>query len=131
MGVPTPNESAPSYDELFHDHPVNGHTPSGSTSSYMQVSQDDVELAHNHTSPSPAPAEQESLAQTIAGVFRPKPHTHCEQCDVQTAAREKREAQQTCRALVAATFMVAFICLMILGITVAKATAPTRKGHHD
>lgn len=30
--VLTPDESAPSYDELFADHPVNQHRPSGSSS---------------------------------------------------------------------------------------------------
>ncbi|KAF2263287.1 hypothetical protein CC78DRAFT_581697 [Lojkania enalia] len=138
MGIPTPpRESAPAYDELFHDHPVNGTPPSGSRSApqYSAVPQDDVELEsgqHNHASSSAASQQQpESLAQTIAGVFRPKPHVHCEQCDVQTAARERREAEKHCCAMVAVTFMVGFVCIMVLGIVVANAQIKMKKHMHD
>ncbi|KAF2019860.1 hypothetical protein BU24DRAFT_459487 [Aaosphaeria arxii CBS 175.79] len=132
MGLPflQQQDAAPAYDDVVHDHPVNQFPPSGSNSAYAAVPQDDVELhAHTANQPtaSPGPAQEpETLAQTIAGVFRPKPHVHCEQCDVQLQARERRENERHCCFMVAATFMTAFFCMMILGIVVAK----TMK-HHD
>ncbi|KAF2029174.1 hypothetical protein EK21DRAFT_101377 [Setomelanomma holmii] len=139
MGRPTiPQDAAPAYDAVFGDHPVNQYTPSGSTSSYAAVSQDDdVELhahthEHNHTSASPAPisanAPQESLAQTIAGVFNPKPHVHCEQCDVQMAARQRRENEKHCCNMVATTFMVGFVCVFIFG-TILTSVVYRHKRH--
>ncbi|KAF2184155.1 hypothetical protein K469DRAFT_580505 [Zopfia rhizophila CBS 207.26] len=131
MGNPTtPQESAPAYEDVIHDHPVNQYPPSGSASAYAAVPQDDVELQageHNHTSPSPVPRQPETLVQTIAGVFRPKPHVHCEQCDVQMAARERRANERHCCTMVAATFMVGFVCLLLLGIVVAGSVAKTKK----
>ena len=155
MGLPpTPQEAAPAYEELFEDHPVNQFRPTGSSSAvglqyshiymqrmsnmqkYAQVPQADIELQahehnHNHTSPSPGPPQApESLAQTIAGVFRPRPHTHCEQCDVQLAAREKRANQRHCCTMVAVMFMIAFFCMLLLGIVVTSAvTKAKRHGH--
>ncbi|KAF2660271.1 hypothetical protein K491DRAFT_589368 [Lophiostoma macrostomum CBS 122681] len=132
MGLPTPQDAAPAYDDVFHDHPVNQARPSGSASAYATVPQDDVELQahhhHEHTSPSPAPVE--TIAQTIAGVFRPKPHTHCEACDVQIEAREARANERHCCSMVGATFMVAFVCIMLLGIVIVRSTsAGGSRGH--
>jgi hypothetical protein len=61
-----------------------------------------------------------SLVQTIAGVFKPKPHVHCEQCDVQLAARERREHKKHCCDMVAATFMVFFVCAFIFATILAS-----------
>ncbi|KAF2791602.1 hypothetical protein K505DRAFT_248587 [Melanomma pulvis-pyrius CBS 109.77] len=134
MGLPTtPQEAAPAYDDVFHDHPVNQFQPTGSASGYATVPQDDVELQshHDHTSSSPDPAQPETLIQTLAGVFRPTPHVHCEQCDVQTMARERRENQKHCCAMVAATFMVGFVCLMLLGIIVTSTVAKRNRHGHN
>ncbi|KAF2004041.1 hypothetical protein P154DRAFT_427531 [Amniculicola lignicola CBS 123094] len=124
MGVPTtPAEAAPAYDDVFADHPVNGHPPSGSSRAYSAVPQDDVELqAHTHGEATPGSSigPAESIAQTIAGVFRPKPHVHCDQCDVQLEARERRANEKHCCSMVALTFIAIALCLMILGIVVAK-----------
>ncbi|KAH7113293.1 hypothetical protein B0J11DRAFT_446088 [Dendryphion nanum] len=137
MGLPTsPQDAAPAYNDVFHNHPVNQFPPSGSSSSYRAVPQDDVELlAHecsgNQTSPSPAPGQQnETLAQTIAGVFRPQPHTHCEQCDIQTTAREIRDNERHCCTMTAYTFIIAFFCLMIVGIVAFNAALKSQR-HHD
>lgn len=102
--------------------------------------QDDVELqAHNHnhdhenerenTMPSTAPVE--TLAQTIAGVFRPKPHGHCEQCDVQLAARQRRDNERHCCNMVAATFMTLFVCAMMLGIIITVNVSKQMREKHD
>ncbi|KAF2732588.1 hypothetical protein EJ04DRAFT_440695 [Polyplosphaeria fusca] len=136
MGLPlTPTDSsAPSYDDLYPEHPVNGAPPSGSASAYARLPQhDDIELSapHTHDSPSsPAPQQQEGLVQTLAGVFRPKPHTHCEACDLQTRHREERDQAKHCCAMVAVTFIMAFICAMVLGIVVVGAQARIKERHH-
>ncbi|PSN72192.1 hypothetical protein BS50DRAFT_245814 [Corynespora cassiicola Philippines] len=132
MGLPTdPQDAAPAYDDVFEGYSANPFAASGSTSAYRPVLQDDVELhAHDHHSPSPAPATQpETLAQTIAGVFRQKPHTHCEQCDLQLAARERRANERHCCTMVAATFMVGFAAFVILAVVVSDNMAKTRRHH--
>ncbi|CAO2653854.1 Nn.00g105870.m01.CDS01 [Neocucurbitaria sp. VM-36] len=137
MGNPTtPQEAAPAYDDVFADRPVNGYKPSGSMSAYAAVPQDDdVELhAHDHThnDSSSAPAESssapETFAQTIAGVFRPKPHVHCEQCDVQLAARQRRENEKHCCNMVAATFMTAFVCIFF-GVVLTSSVWAKKHRH--
>ncbi|KAH7091487.1 hypothetical protein FB567DRAFT_275494 [Paraphoma chrysanthemicola] len=140
MGLPTtPQDAAPAYDDVFGDHPVNRYTPSGSASAYAAVPQDeDVELHahahdHSHTTPSPAPGssiapQPESLVQTIAGVFKPKPHVHCEQCDVQMAARQRRENEKHCCNMVAATFMVGFVCAFIFGVILTSIIYRHKRG---
>ncbi|KAF2251616.1 hypothetical protein BU26DRAFT_561431 [Trematosphaeria pertusa] len=139
MGLPTtPQDAAPAYDDVVHDHPVNQFPPSGSSSGYAVVPQDDdLEQnagSHNHTSrgATPAPPQGGSgFSHALTRIFEPKPHTHCEQCDAQQAARERRENERHCCAMVAATFMMAFICTMILGIVVASAMAKARRHMHD
>jgi hypothetical protein len=89
---------------------------------YAAVAQDDdiEQDAHDHRASSPAPAQPESIAQTIASVFRPKPHVHCEICDAQTQARERRENERHCCSMVAWVFIVLFFCAMVLGIVIAN-----------
>ncbi|KAH6864833.1 hypothetical protein BKA58DRAFT_390908 [Alternaria rosae] len=146
MGIPTtPQEAAPAYEEVFHDHPVNRYAPSGSASAYTTVPQTDdhdIELRaephnhdHNHTSssgnPSLSTTNPETLAQTITNFLRPnaEPHTHCEVCDnqVQTEARRRRESEKYCCTMVAATFMVCFICGMLLGIAIVTVSAKKKR----
>ncbi|KAH7366633.1 hypothetical protein BKA66DRAFT_470647 [Pyrenochaeta sp. MPI-SDFR-AT-0127] len=141
MGNPTtPQEAAPAYDDIFDNHPVNRSTPSGSNSGYASVPQDDdVELhAHDHIhqpmSPNPAlnpTSAPETFVQTIAGVLRPKPqpHVHCEQCDVQLAAKQRLENEKHCCNMVAATFMTALVCIFV-GLIVINSVW-SRKNHHD
>jgi hypothetical protein len=102
---------------------------------YAAVPQADVENdadahVHNHDhTTTPAAPQEETLAQTIAGVFKPRPHTHCEVCDALMERRERRNARQQCCITVAATFMILFFCSMILGIVIAKSVA-TAKSHN-
>jgi hypothetical protein len=108
---------------------------------YATVPQDDdVELhahVHNHTPPSTtaSSAQQgpETFVQTIANVLRPKsqPHVHCEACDVQTAARQRRENEKYCCTMVAATFMTLFVCGMLLGVVIVRSAGGKRPGHDD
>ncbi|KAJ4290626.1 hypothetical protein N0V90_010844 [Kalmusia sp. IMI 367209] len=133
MQPPTPQEAAPAYDDVIHLHGQPANNFASSSSGYASIPQNDIENdapAHNHTASTPVP--QETLAQTIAGVFRPKPHVHCEECDKQAERRERRAAERHCCAMVAWVFIVLFICGMILGIVVANtAAARARRGHHD
>ncbi|KAL5366618.1 hypothetical protein BJX96DRAFT_180896 [Aspergillus floccosus] len=50
-----------------------------------------------------------------------QPHVHCKECDRFTHRRQKLHAERFCCAMVAATFMVAFFCTMILGVPIVKA----------
>ncbi|KAL5397334.1 hypothetical protein PMIN06_002698 [Paraphaeosphaeria minitans] len=130
MGMGQPDEAAPAYEDVTHLHgPAHGFAHS-SSSGYVVVPQSDVEHDHGHA-PGAQQQPQESLAQTIAGVFRPKPHVHCEECDRQTERRERRDAKRHCCAMVASVFMVLFLCGMILGIVITNAAARKRIMHHD
>jgi hypothetical protein len=67
--------------------------------------------------------------QTLAGVFKPKSHEHCEQCDIQTTARQRNE--KYCCTMVAATFMALFVCLMLLGIVIVISGEHKKRNRHD
>lgn len=83
MGHQTsPSEAAPAYDRIF-THPTNTHPhPSGSTSGYTTIPQNepDIELAQDRSTP----------------VDSSKPHQHCETCDALTTAREVRANERFC-----------------------------------
>jgi hypothetical protein len=106
---------------------------------YTTVPQsDDVELhAHSHAPPlsEPEPSQgPETFAQTITSILRPKPqaHVHCEACDVQTAARQRRENEKYCCTMVATTFMTFFVvCGMVLGIVIVGAHANAKRVRHE
>lgn len=115
MGHPaTPSEAAPAYDELNFDdeHPVNAHPPSGSISAYATVPQNepDIEMAHNHTAPTPS-----NPPNPFA------PHTHCETCDALTSAREVRANERHCCMWVSVVFMTISVALLLLGIVAIDA----------
>jgi hypothetical protein len=84
---------------------------------YTTVPQVDIEAEnHQHT----VDEESHPLQATIDPT---KPHVHCEVCDHRTERREKRKADKDCCMMVGATFMVAIVCLMLLGIVIAKANS--------
>lgn len=98
---------------------------------YAAVPQADIEHeAPTHTHSSAQEQPQQTLVQTIASVLRPKPHAHCEECDMQTERRERRESERHCCTMVALVFMVLFICGMVLGITIAKMATRRTTMHH-
>ncbi|KAK1762307.1 hypothetical protein QBC33DRAFT_552257 [Phialemonium atrogriseum] len=125
-----PFESAPSYDDLFADHPVNGQPPSGSSEAYTRVPQEDNQEARHHDRHSPneidleASASADTPLRTLSGGS--KPHVHCDACDKIAARRENRGKEMHCCSMVAATFIVAFVCLTIMGSVIAG-----KKYHHD
>lgn len=127
MGLPTSPQDAP---------PAYGHVPSSSRSGYNTVPQeDDLELGssehagHVNNIDDVTPAATESLAQTIAGVFRPKPHVHCEQCDAQLEIKMRRDQEKHCCTMVSTVFIVAFICMMLTGIIATATIARSRRNH--
>lgn len=138
MGLPSPQEAAPAYEDVMHnDHPMSIFTPSASSSAgYTSVPQEDFENVHDehtHRAPSPAPVppqQPETFAQTLAGVFKKPAHAHCEACDKQVEARERRANQRHCCSMVAAVFIALFFCIMILGIVIADEVAKMKNSGH-
>ncbi|KAK2756083.1 hypothetical protein FQN54_005490 [Arachnomyces sp. PD_36] len=120
MGAPTkPNDAAPSYEELFSGHPSNS-TNQQSSGPYTTVPQVDIE-EHDHVEHD---GDEESLPlHSTTIIDGTKPHVHCETCDQRLERREKRRAAKHCCQMVGATFMVAIVCMMMLGIVIARANA--------
>ena len=84
---------------------------------YTTVSQVDLDADdHQHT----VDEESHPLQTTIDPT---KPHVHCEVCDNQSEKREKRKAEKDCCMMVGAVFIVAIVCMMLLGIVIAKANS--------
>jgi hypothetical protein len=88
---------------------------------YAVVEQTDVEQGHHHQSD---PVE---LAPT-AGQDQ---HSHCAECDRQRERRERRESAQRSCGMVAKTFILIALFLMILGVVSVQAWKDVRmnKGH--
>ena len=100
---------------------------------YASVSQDDPDQqlqdqqescqhqGHYHASSSDPEANAESSNGTglrpLPGIS--EPHTHCEACDRIEARRERIASKQHCCSEVAKVFVILFLCLMGLGITIA------------
>ncbi|KAF4762704.1 hypothetical protein N7455_000915 [Penicillium solitum] len=122
MGNSTPIEPAPAYEDLFHER------GSSSRNGYSMVGQTDtieenrVEHGHHlHDVPVPIPAP---IAVTVADDS--VQHTHCAECDRQRERREKREFSQKACGMVAKTFILIFLFMMILGIVIVGAWKDVR-----
>ncbi|KAF2867530.1 hypothetical protein BDV95DRAFT_502978 [Massariosphaeria phaeospora] len=125
-------DAAPAYDDVFADHPVNAGSAVGGADAYAALPQADTAVdmelaagAHNHTHSSASANPHSTAQQSFA------PHTHCAECDVQLAARERRANERRCCGLVAATFMVAFGCAMGLGLAVVLVGGGGRRRGRD
>ncbi|MCJ1385032.1 hypothetical protein MMC17_008150 [Xylographa soralifera] len=112
-------DSAPAYEELYHNHPVNQHPPSGSSSAYAPVPlEDDTQSSGRDESHTPL----QDL--NVMG------HTHCDACEKRQDQRERRQHEKRICGIVAATLMVALICFMILGIVFFDGWFDARKKSH-
>ncbi|KAF2134768.1 hypothetical protein P153DRAFT_279079 [Dothidotthia symphoricarpi CBS 119687] len=121
-------EAAPAYDYVQEEHPMKRFIPSGMTSAYAAVSQEDDVETHAHSNTHDyMPTPPETIAQSVLE-HTMQPHIHCEQCDVRLEARERRANQRHCCKMVAVTFIAVSVCLLILGIIVSSDV--TRKGKH-
>ncbi|CRL25296.1 unnamed protein product [Penicillium camemberti] len=123
MGNSTPIEPAPAYEDLFHERGSssrNGYTMVGQTETIEETR--DVEHAHHlHDVSVPIPAP---IAVTVAD--ESVPHTHCAECDRQRERRERREFSQKACGMVAKTFILIFLFMMILGIVIVGAWKDVR-----
>ena len=77
----------------------------------------DIDHHHHHH------AVDEESHPSSNNIDLTKPHVHCEVCDRQLERREKRNAEKHCCMMVGATFIVAIVCAMLLGIVIAKANS--------
>ncbi|KGO39670.1 hypothetical protein PEX1_044900 [Penicillium expansum] len=111
MGISTPAEPAPAYEDLFHERGSssrNGYAMVGQIDDDTTDAHRDVEQGHHlHTVPAP-------IAVTVAD--EPDQHTHCAECDRQQERRERRESSQKACTMVATTFILISLFLAILGI---------------
>ncbi|KAJ5498595.1 hypothetical protein N7453_007646 [Penicillium expansum] len=85
MGISTPAEPAPAYEDLFHERGSssrNGYAMVGQIDDDTTDAHRDVEQGH-HLHAVPAP-----IAVTVAD--EPDQHTHCAECDRQQERRERR-----------------------------------------
>lgn len=145
MGNSTPIEPAPAYEDLFHEPgsssrngvsnfpqkgwstPINILINLHEYIQYTMVGQTDttnehrdVEHGHHlHDVPAPVP-----IAVTVAD--DPVQHTHCAECDRQRERRERREFSQKACGMVAKTFILIFLFMMILGIVIVGAWKDVR-----
>lgn len=149
----TPSEdSAPPYEELFANPPnQQQHQPRSNPSTgvsclsiilsfsplvtsltvtdsekYATVPQfdEDVEHQHHHQHHHDGLASSSSPHPSIPiPLVTAGPHAHCEVCDRQFERREKHRGERYCCAMVAATFMVVSICILLLGVTIVRAHA--------
>lgn len=141
MSKTTPTEAAPAYDDLFHERgtssrngvSISAHhremvnTSINTNEQYAMVDQadtfdahTDVEQGHRHHN---EPAELVSADG--------QEHTHCAECDRQRERRERRESSQKSCGMVAKTFILIALFLMILGVVSVQAWKDVRmnKGH--
>ncbi|OQD71781.1 hypothetical protein PENPOL_c001G06879 [Penicillium polonicum] len=122
MGNSTPIEPAPAYEDLFHERGSssrNGYTMVGQADT---VEHRDVEHGHHlHDVSVPVPAP---IAVTVADDA--VQHTHCAECDRQRERRERREFSQKACGMVAKTFILIFLFMMILGIVIVGAWKDVR-----
>ncbi|PKS05389.1 hypothetical protein jhhlp_008764 [Lomentospora prolificans] len=125
------SESAPAYDQLFASHPINQQPPRrGFPKAYAPLAQeDDPEEQpqprghqhlhyHNGTNPEAANIAEDTPMETVNGGARV--HVHCEVCDRIAERRERRQNERHCCSMVTTTFIMAFVCLMVLGIVVVS-----------
>lgn len=67
---------------------------------------------HTHTEHNAVPIDTLNLP--------PPEHIHCEACDRLIERKQKRNNERHCCTVVALTHIIAFLCLMILGIVVVQ-----------
>ncbi|KAL3465620.1 hypothetical protein BJX64DRAFT_285225 [Aspergillus heterothallicus] len=108
-----PSEAAPPYEEL----------EAQSSSGYAAVPQVDEEpLPHQHEHRHEH--RHQYLNQNTTTLPAPasfQPHVHCEACDGFLQRQQKMRAERFCCGMVAATFMAAFVCGLLLGVAIVNA----------
>ncbi|KAL2814101.1 hypothetical protein BJX63DRAFT_392921 [Aspergillus granulosus] len=101
------SDPAPAYEEL----------EARSSNGYASVPRVDGEpLQHQHQHQY---LNHNSSTLPTAATF--EPHVHCEACDGFLQRQQKMRAERFCCGMVAATFMVAFVCILLLGVAIANS----------
>ncbi|KAJ5228844.1 hypothetical protein N7489_009552 [Penicillium chrysogenum] len=104
-------EPAPAYEDLFHQ-------PSSSQNGYAMVEQTDISENRD--------LEQGQPLCTFPSAIEPGQHLHCAECDGKREARERRASSQKACAMVAKTFILISLFMMILGIVGVQAWKEVR-----
>ncbi|PCH02702.1 hypothetical protein PENOC_041950 [Penicillium occitanis (nom. inval.)] len=121
-----PTEAAPAYEDLFAGHERPGNTSSGYTSipqtdllhpeEIDNRNNDEIDIEQQQQ-PDDVHLHQHQHIDNAEGVDgEGQGHIHCTACDRLLERKEQRMNQRHCCTMVAVTFMVAFLCLMILGL---------------
>ncbi|KAJ0413139.1 hypothetical protein BJY00DRAFT_68742 [Aspergillus carlsbadensis] len=114
-----PMDAAPPYEEL----------EAQSSTRYAAVPQADEEMQENSTSQSHSHTHQHdhqyldqttTNASTFPAPATFQPHVHCEACDGFLQRQQKMRAERFCCGMVAATFMAAFVCGLLLGVAIVN-----------
>ncbi|KAJ5964805.1 uncharacterized protein N7479_004681 [Penicillium vulpinum] len=124
MGNSTPTEPAPAYEDLFQERGSssrNGYTMVGQTDTTHEHR--DIEQGHHHLHAIPAPIP---IPIGVTAPEEPDQHIHCAECDRQRERRERRGSSQRACSMVARTFILISLFLMILGIVGVQAWKDVR-----
>ncbi|KAL2835432.1 hypothetical protein BJY01DRAFT_223705 [Aspergillus pseudoustus] len=110
LGLPNKSsDPAPAYEEL----------EAQSSSGYASVPQVDDEAVHQQHQHQHQYLTRHGSTLPAQATFQP--HVHCEACDGFLQRQQKMRAERFCCGMVAATFMVAFVCILLLGVAFANA----------
>ncbi|KAL4879226.1 hypothetical protein BJY04DRAFT_194068 [Aspergillus karnatakaensis] len=132
------NEEVPPYEELESQGPRNYLTGYSSVPQAEALEAEAEEQGQIHLQPQPEPEHtphqhaylNRTSSRCRSNPFPPastfQPHVHCKSCDGFLERQQKMRSQRFCCAVVAITFMMAFICGLILGIVIVNAK---RYGH--
>ncbi|RHZ47799.1 uncharacterized protein CDV56_103696 [Aspergillus thermomutatus] len=123
MNPPKPSEeAAPAYHELFDTDSINQPTATSSrTHQYAAVTQADRDENLNIASHHDVESHPQDSSNPLSQLDTTKPHFHCETCDRQLERRERKEKERECCQMVAVVFIVAIVCLTLLGIVIARS----------
>jgi len=137
---PPPSEAAPAYDELFRNRiPLSGYTavPQRDDDEDVENLAADGHLHHQHIDPlassslpgnnnndnngndplATSPTIVDSNITNLNG-----PHTHCDVCERRIDRQERHKKDIHCCTMVSVTFMVAFGCILALGVVIVVKT---------
>ncbi|KAL3440158.1 hypothetical protein BJX65DRAFT_315071 [Aspergillus insuetus] len=111
-----PMDAAPPYEEL---------EAQSSSTRYAAVPQLEVDDERHHHSHSHTHEHQYLDQSTTSTTTLPapatfQPHVHCEACDGFLQRQQKMRAERFCCGMVAATFMAAFVCGLLLGVAIVN-----------
>ncbi|EEA19404.1 hypothetical protein TMatcc_009537 [Talaromyces marneffei ATCC 18224] len=112
MGISIPTDAAPAYEDLFR--------PGNASSGYASIPQNDNDGENNNGIDIEQHPDHVHLHQhhPEERVGEGEGHTHCTACDGMLERKERRRTQRHCCTMVAATFMVAFVCALIMLLSI-------------